>query len=258
MNSGIYSITNSTNGKVYYGSTNNFKTRFKNHLNELRKNRHKNAHLQRAWNKYGEKNFTLQIEEEVIPSLLEFVEQNYLRWCKLFPHWSYNVSYDALEPNRGIRRSTETRKKMGDAKRGKNHPYFGTQLPFETRQKISCSLKGRIFSKETLEKKSKSMLGEKNHRFGKHLSVGEKENLSRKLRGKKRSNEFISKMKILQGGENHSQYDHTLYVFYHPSYGVEKLTQYHLRKKYNLNQGNLSQLIKENVPSVCGWRLLYE
>lgn len=255
MNSGIYSITNEINGKVYYGSTNNFKSRFKNHLNELRANRHKNLHLQRAWNKYGKNNFKIEIKEEIPTKQLEFIEQNYLNWCKIFPFWSYNISYNSLEPNRGVTRSMETRKKMGDAKRGKNHPYFGKSLPHETRRKIGKALVGRTFSKETLKKKSNAMIGKKNHRYGKHLSHEEKQNLKQKLTGRKRSKEFILKMKIAQGGENHSQYDTTIYKFIHPIFGIENLTQYQLRKKYNLNQGNLGQLIKRKTLFVCGWKL---
>jgi len=60
----------------------------------------------------------------------------------------------------GAVRSEETRKKIGDAHRGKKRP----PLPKEQKEKISKSLKGRPkkpFSKEHLEKMRKSHLGKK-------------------------------------------------------------------------------------------------
>ena len=56
--SGVYKIYNSINGHYYIGSTKmKIRLRLNNHLQALRRNVHKNMHLQRAWNKYGEKSF---------------------------------------------------------------------------------------------------------------------------------------------------------------------------------------------------------
>ncbi|MFW6122530.1 MAG: GIY-YIG nuclease family protein [Petrotogales bacterium] len=50
--SGIYNIICLPNQKVYIGSSNNIYRRYYLHLYELRKNKHTNIHLQRAFNKY--------------------------------------------------------------------------------------------------------------------------------------------------------------------------------------------------------------
>lgn len=52
--SGVYQIYNTVNGKRYIGSSIHIEQRFKEHLRNLRANKHVNAHLQSAWNKYGE------------------------------------------------------------------------------------------------------------------------------------------------------------------------------------------------------------
>jgi len=62
--SGIYKITNMKNKKIYIGSSLYIRIRCIHHKNELNLNRHYNKHLQRAWNKYGEKNFKFSIVEK--------------------------------------------------------------------------------------------------------------------------------------------------------------------------------------------------
>ena len=52
--SGIYCIENITNHKTYIGSSKNIYQRLLKHFALLRHNKHQNAHLQNAWNKYGE------------------------------------------------------------------------------------------------------------------------------------------------------------------------------------------------------------
>lgn len=57
----IYKIENQINGKIYMGQTVRFNKRKTSHLIELRKNQHKNPHLQNSFNKYGEENFVFSI-----------------------------------------------------------------------------------------------------------------------------------------------------------------------------------------------------
>lgn len=78
--SGVYMIKNILNGNKYIGSTTCFKQRLKQHLSDLRNNKHHSPHLQAAWNKYGEKHFVFQILEtcEPIKDTLLFIEQKYL------------------------------------------------------------------------------------------------------------------------------------------------------------------------------------
>jgi len=62
---GIYRITNTANGKVYIGSTSEFKHRFRAHVNNLLANRHVNTYLQNEFNKYGEQAFEIEALEVI-------------------------------------------------------------------------------------------------------------------------------------------------------------------------------------------------
>jgi len=59
MEIGIYKIT--CNDKLYIGSSNNIRKRWRRHINDLNGNKHINIHLQRAFDKYGINNFKFEI-----------------------------------------------------------------------------------------------------------------------------------------------------------------------------------------------------
>lgn len=64
---GVYQIRNTTNGKVYVGSTSaGFQQRGRRHLAELQRNTHHCGHLQQAWNKHGTEAFVFEVVEVVI------------------------------------------------------------------------------------------------------------------------------------------------------------------------------------------------
>lgn len=66
METGVYLIRNRATGSVYVGSTAvGFEGRWKGHQKFLRLGYHRNIHLQRAWNKYGEGAFEFQVLERV-------------------------------------------------------------------------------------------------------------------------------------------------------------------------------------------------
>lgn len=58
---GIYTIVNTTNNKLYIGSSKDIVSRWYAHRNGLENNLHHNKHLQRAWNKYGSNCFKFDI-----------------------------------------------------------------------------------------------------------------------------------------------------------------------------------------------------
>lgn len=60
MKSGIYQIRNTEDGKVYIGSTVNFRKRKNQHYSKLKIGKHHNRKLQRAWSKYGEEAFKFE------------------------------------------------------------------------------------------------------------------------------------------------------------------------------------------------------
>lgn len=85
---GIYCIINKFNYKRYIGSTSDsFKKRWWLHKWQLNNNKHKNIHLQNAWNKYGSENFEFIIIEILSGSFLE-KEQ---KWIDLY---DFNMLYN--------------------------------------------------------------------------------------------------------------------------------------------------------------------
>jgi len=57
----VYKILNTVSKKVYIGSTINFKARLSRHVSALNRKKHHSSTLQRAFNKYGMKNFTVEV-----------------------------------------------------------------------------------------------------------------------------------------------------------------------------------------------------
>lgn len=84
MKSGIYKIGNGDN--IYIGSTIDFKTRKRNHFNELKRNVHHNKFLQEYYNR-NKNRVHFIILEECEPSKLTQREQTYIFRC----HSRFNI-----------------------------------------------------------------------------------------------------------------------------------------------------------------------
>jgi group I intron endonuclease len=92
MKSGIYSITNIVNNKVYIGRSNNISMRLYSHKYKLRTNTHDNKHLQYSWNKFGEDKFVFEVIEECEADLLYEREKFWIEFydaCN--PYFGYNI-----------------------------------------------------------------------------------------------------------------------------------------------------------------------
>ena len=99
--SGIYKIINKVNGKYYVGSSMNINGkngRWAEHKRLLSKNKHHNEHLQNAWNKYGQSNFTFLIIELLPPTIILEREQKYLDIAKQESDKCYNLSFTSERP----------------------------------------------------------------------------------------------------------------------------------------------------------------
>jgi group I intron endonuclease len=143
MKSGIYSITNTVNGKVYIGSSADVDNRWSQHTKELRGNRHKNRHLQFAWNKYGESAFKFELIKEVPVEQLLDVEQSFLD--TLDYSLAYNLSHDAYSVMGGRKHTEETKDKLrgpNNVRYGKPGTMLGKHLTDKQRKKVSLSLVG--------------------------------------------------------------------------------------------------------------------
>lgn len=94
----IYGIRNVDSGKIYVGSTKNFKSRKYEHCNSLKNNKHHSAHLQNSWNKYGAESFEFIIIEEITD--LDKLLEREIYWIEYYNsinnEWGYNMAIPTL------------------------------------------------------------------------------------------------------------------------------------------------------------------
>lgn len=89
--SGIYQITCTANSRKYIGSSLSIERRFTDHKTRLKYNKHRNSHLQNAWNKYGKDSFIFEIVrgvENATTEIIRNIEQEILD--------SYSEKWDCL------------------------------------------------------------------------------------------------------------------------------------------------------------------
>ncbi len=146
---GIYEGRNSFTNDVYYGQSKNIQGRIKRHIHDLKNNKHKNEHLQFAWNKYGASAFiwsTVEIVEDLSINLTS-IEQRY--------YDSTLHRYNEARPGDPTFWTAAMRKKISIARKGK-YPSMETKL------KMSVSRTGKMRSSETRKKQSIALTGNKN------------------------------------------------------------------------------------------------
>lgn len=170
---GIYVITCTSTGKIYIGSSHNIKYRFSKHKYMLRRDKHPNKHLQRAWNVYGEDRFSFAILEHVAPDRLIEREQYYLDTLKPFGSVGFNGNPNANKsPTLGVGHKPETLLKLSEAGKkakglkrtpeqcaAKSKAMMGHKLSAETRAKIGAAHQGKRRGKqspELIEKRASS------------------------------------------------------------------------------------------------------
>ena len=87
----IYFIINNENKQRYVGQTADFTRRKAEHLNDLRNHKHVNDKLQRAWNKYGEANFSFEYNKYELENKDEL---NILEKAFIQQYDSFNNGYN--------------------------------------------------------------------------------------------------------------------------------------------------------------------
>lgn len=138
VDSAIYTIVCTANGRQYVGSALSFGVRQRTHLSDLNLGRHHSRHLQRAWNKYGAEAFRFEVLERVSdPAQLIAREQHYLDLLR--PAFnSLAVAGSSL----GFRHTTISLAKMRAWKRKVPGPMQGRKQTPEARAKMSAAKKG--------------------------------------------------------------------------------------------------------------------
>jgi group I intron endonuclease len=91
---GIYGILCKQRNKWYIGQAKNLRLRINSHFAELRRNSHRNDHLQRAYDKYGESSFETYILEYCDQTELNTLEKFYIdKYESTQVDKGYNIQY---------------------------------------------------------------------------------------------------------------------------------------------------------------------
>lgn len=173
----IYRITNKINGKTYIGQ-HKYKKLNDNYMGSGKL-------IIKAIKKYGVENFNKEILEFDIPSvdLANDWEQMYILFERAKGKAEYNIA------NGGNGKGTvseETKRKLSEINKGRNHPNYGKHLSEETKRKIYEGNKGKHkgnLSEEHRKKISKGLKGENNPNYGKHFSEDHKRKISESKKG---------------------------------------------------------------------------
>lgn len=115
--SGVYTITNIINNRIYVGFASNMMKRKGQHFAKLRKRIHENERLQNSFNKYGEENFVFDVIERCEIEFLDSLEHYWAYWLDTHnPEIGFNIK--------------------------PTHPYGREIMIQETKNKISVKAKG--------------------------------------------------------------------------------------------------------------------
>jgi len=198
--SGVYRILCTITGKEYVGSSESVGRRWSQHRTDLRGGYHANPHLQRAWDKYGERGFRLEVLEKCAPADLQNREQAWIdeRSPEL------NISPNAGPPLRGRKMSKAQREKLRpywDSQKGKPVNPPGEPLSPQHRASISESMKGNTYRRgkeSSAEAKVKLSASLKKHNQEVPRSEEWRGRLSRSLNGHIVSEETKRKLSLTQ------------------------------------------------------------
>jgi len=122
---GVYKISNNIDGRVYIGSSVNFKKRWNEHKRDLLNNKHQNVHLQRFVNKYGVDVLNFMMLEIVDNGNILIREQYYLDSTNN----KFNIAENATAPMMGKFHTYESKIKISKRSLGANNPMFGKKRP---------------------------------------------------------------------------------------------------------------------------------
>jgi group I intron endonuclease len=148
-----YKVTNTWNGKFYVGSTKNFEKRKRGHLTSKENYPFQNA-LRKNPEAFEWEVWTDDSDEPVLEQALLDMWFGKEQCYNLNPYASRPPSPEGKEV------PVETREKISETMRGR-------EINEKTRSAVSRSNKTRVLSQKTLKKKSESMRGARNPSYGK-------------------------------------------------------------------------------------------
>ena len=249
--SGVYKIVNSLNDKHYIGSAININTRWKNHLKDLKNNKHHSNHLQRSWNKYGEGSFKFEVIE-YIEDKTKLIEREQ-HWIDFYQSYKREYGYNLLPKAGsmlGYKMPIEVREKMSLMRKGENAPWYGKKFTEEHRRNLSNSFMGRAVSEISRFKISRSLkeyfennpaIGRKHNDITKQIiSEKQKERIrinGHPMQGKKHSNDAKNKMSESHTGK-HSGSNNNMYGKNHTEESKSKMSQSKKGKYIGINSPN--------------------
>lgn len=182
---GVYSITNTANGKVYVGSCAlHIPARWNQHRCLLRKGTHTNKHLQTSWLKYGESSFCFEVLELWDADMCTAMEQYWINLLRTdSPAFGYNMK-PVCGSQLGFRHTDEAKQRISahsaSWERSSEHInalQAGLAAYIEAN---GHPAKGCVRTKEHLESLRMANLGNQN---------------GKKLKGVVRSEEFKAKLR---------------------------------------------------------------
>lgn len=170
-------------GKVYIGITKRKPEYRWNHGNGYKNN----EHFYRAILKYGWDNIKHEIVENGLTKkqACDLEIKLIAKYDAANPRKGYNNSTGGEYSAVGVHPSAETRRKIGEANKGANNPWYGKHLSADMRLKIGESLKGA-----------------NNPNYGKHPSADTRLKLSESHKGHNHSSETRQKMSESHKGKN--------------------------------------------------------
>jgi group I intron endonuclease len=246
-NKGIYKITCLTTGKCYIGSSVNLERRKFWHFSQLRNNKHGNAHLQKAFNKYGADDFVFSIVEFLPTGIDKYAiistEQYYIDSLKVCdPKIGYNMCKIAGQPGErtGFKHSAKTLKLFSEQRKGKKKSEGFKQILSEMYK--GKSMKERTDNLEwSSSKKGKTM---------KEIT-GNIDWTDPKI-GRNHLPEAIQKMKDLKQRNNNPSYNPTPITLFHKNGTILTKTRMEWRDEFGFEVASLLR----GAQTYCkGWRL---
>lgn len=183
---GVYRIRNILDDMRYVGSTQDLEQGWIDRRRALRKGKHHNIRLQRAWNKHGEENFIFEVEEEVVGDNKALLGQEQIYLDEGF---ELGILYNVARKAGGGNFGEEVNQKISKARKGQSlgPPSEGH------RRKISVALMGHEVTEETRLKIGKGNKGKVHWNKGGTLSNEIRQNMSLAQKGLHIGNECAAK-----------------------------------------------------------------